>query len=114
MKNIDFLPERYHERDLKRKAAIWQFALLLGFGGLMLASTIGQIVMKRAVQTSLSELTESRIEANLKRQRVALLKQQLGSSEEVAELADGSPFHVRTRWPPSRRRAVPVSAAAPG
>ena len=42
MKNIDFLPDRYQERDLKRKATLWQYALLLGFGSVLLAATLGQ------------------------------------------------------------------------
>jgi Tfp pilus assembly protein PilN len=95
MKNIDFLPERYRERNLKRKAAIWQYALLLGFGGLLMAATLGQLAMKRSVRASLAELKQSRIETNLKRESVALLRQQLGSSEEVAALYT----YLRHPWP---------------
>ncbi|MBC8356506.1 MAG: hypothetical protein H8E66_31380 [Planctomycetes bacterium] len=95
MKNIDFLPERYRERDLKRRAAIWQYALLFGFGGVLLAATIGQFAMKRSLQTSLSELKESRIATNVKRERVKLLKQQLGETDEIAALYT----YLRHPWP---------------
>jgi len=95
MKNIDFLPERYRERDLKRKAAIWQYALLLGFGGLLVAATLGQLAIKRSLRASLAELKQSRIDTNLKRESVALLKQQLGSSEEIAALYT----YLRHPWP---------------
>jgi len=95
MKNIDFLPERYHERDLKRKAAIWQYALLLGFGGLLLAATLGQFAIKRSLRASLAELKEPRIHTKLKRGSVELLKQQLGNTEEVAALYT----YLRYPWP---------------
>ena len=95
MKNIDFLPERYHERDLKRKAAIWQYALLLGFGGLLLAATLGQFAIKRSLKASLAELKPSRIDTNLKREQVTLLKQRLGNTEEVAALYT----YLRHPWP---------------
>ncbi|MEO8494784.1 MAG: hypothetical protein ABI614_06920 [Planctomycetota bacterium] len=67
MKNINFLPERYHERDLERKAAIWQYAILLGFGSLLLAATIGQLAIKRSLQASLAELKQARIDTKVKR-----------------------------------------------
>ncbi|HUG70389.1 MAG TPA: PilN domain-containing protein [Pirellulaceae bacterium] len=95
MKNINFLPERYHERDLKRKAAIWQYAILAGFGGLLLAATFGQLAMKRSLQASLRELEPTRIEAKVKRERVQLLQQQLNSTEEVAALYT----YLRHPWP---------------
>ncbi len=95
MKNIDFLPERYQERALKRKAAIWQYALLLGFGGLLLAATIGQFAIKHSLRTSLAELKQSRIDTNLKRGAVELLKQELGSTEEEAALYT----YLRHPWP---------------
>lgn len=95
MKNINFLPERYHERDLKRKAAIWQYAILASFGGLLLAATLGQLAMKRSLQASLRELEPTRIEVKLKRERVQLLQQQLNSTEEVAALYT----YLRHPWP---------------
>lgn len=95
MKNIDFLPERYRERDLNRKATIWQCALLAGFGGLLLAASFGQLAMKRSLQSELHELEPSRIDANLKRERVEILKQRLGSSEEIAALYT----YLRHPWP---------------
>lgn len=95
MKNINFLPERYHERDLKRKAAIWQYALLLGFGSLLLAATIGQFAIKRSLRASLAELKASRIDTDVKRGRVELLKRKLGSSEEIAALYT----YLRHPWP---------------
>jgi hypothetical protein len=95
MKSIDFLPERYHERDLNRKAAIWQYAILAGFGGLLLAATFGQFAMKRSLQASLRELEPSRIEANVKRERAQLLKQRLTTTEQVAALYT----YLRHPWP---------------
>ena len=95
MKNIDFLPDRYQERDLKRKATLWQYALLLGFGSVLLAATLGQFVMKRSLQASLAELKQGRIETNLKRERVQLLKQQLGNTEPVAALFT----YLQHPWP---------------
>ena len=95
MKNINFLPERYHERDLKRQAALWQYALLLGFGGLLLAATLGQFAIKRSLHASLDELKESRISTNLKRETVKLLNQQLETTEEIAALYT----YLRHPWP---------------
>ena len=95
MKNIDFLPERYHERDLKRKAAIWQYSLLIGFGGMLLAATIGQLAIKRSLEASLAELKPSRIDTNVKRERSQLLRQQLDSAEQSAALYT----YLRHPWP---------------
>ena len=95
MKNIDFLPERYHERELKRKAKIWQYALLLGFAVLLLAATLGQFAIRRSLQASLAELRQARMKTNLKRERVKSLTQQLASTEEVAALYT----YLRHPWP---------------
>ena len=95
MKSIDFLPERYRERDLKRKAALWQYALAAGFGGLLLAATIGQISIKRSLQADLAKLNPSSIQTQMKRARVKALKQQLGNSEQSAALYT----YLRHPWP---------------
>ena len=115
MKNIDFIPKRYHERDLKRKAAIWRYALLLGFGGLLLAATLGQFVMQRSLQARLAELNQAHIDTHLKRERVTLLKQQLGTTEEVAALYT----YLRHPWPRTQLLAqtielLPESVALQG
>ena len=39
MKNVDFLPTRYHERDLRRQAQIWRYLVLLAFGSVICAAT---------------------------------------------------------------------------
>ena len=106
MKNIDFLPERYHERDLKRRAAIWQYAILIGFGGLLLAATGGQFAIKRSLQASLGELTPSRIDTNLKRDSVKLLQRRLGNTEELAALYT----YLHHPWP---RTQLIASVTAP-
>lgn len=95
MKSINFLPERYHERDLKRKAAFWQTAILMGFGGLLLAATLGQFAMKRSLQASLKELEQGRIDTKIKRDRVQLLQQQLGDQDQAAALYT----YLRHPWP---------------
>src|SRR3990167_8788255 len=95
MKNIDFLPERYRERDLKRRAAIWQYAILAAFGGVLLVATLGQLAMKRSLHSSLREREGSRSEAKLKRERIAILEKQLESNEEVAALYT----YLRHPWP---------------
>ncbi len=106
MQNIDFLPERYRERDLKRKAAVWQYALLLGFGGVLMAATAGQFMIKRSLEASVVELKQSRIDAKLKRDQVQLLEQQLGNKEQVAALYT----YLRHPWP---RTQVLVSITNP-
>ncbi len=95
MQNIDFLPERYRERDLNRKAAAWQYALLLGFGGLLMAATAGQFVIKRSLEASVVELKQPCIDAKLKREQVKLLEKRLGNKEDVAALYT----YLRHPWP---------------
>jgi Tfp pilus assembly protein PilN len=95
MQNIDFLPDRYREREQKRKAAIWQYGLFLMLGAMLLAASLGQFAIKRSLQTSLDDLSESRLTTQSKRERVTLLKRQLGSSEERAELYT----YLRHPWP---------------
>ncbi|MCA9121093.1 MAG: hypothetical protein H6822_17625 [Planctomycetaceae bacterium] len=95
MNKINFLPERYHERDLKRKAAVWQYAILLGFGGLLLVATLGQFAMKKSLQVSMRDLQQDLIATKLKRERVQLLKQELGDKEQAAALYT----YLRHPWP---------------
>ena len=114
MQNIDFLPERYRERDLNRKAAVWQYALLLGFGGVLMAATAGQFMIKRSLQASVADLKQSRIDAKLKREKVQLLEKQLGNKEEFAAASSLNPYTMLRQYagqkiPPGQGRSIKIN-----
>ena len=95
MKTIDFLPSRYHENDVRRKATLWRFVLLLSFGGVICAATLGQLAIKRSVRAHLDKLrAQHRVAAETK-ERVAELEKELMEVEEVAELY----IYLRHPWP---------------
>ena len=95
MKNIDFLPSRYRERDARRQATIWRITLLLSFGGFLCAATIAQVALKRTVQASLAEHKKTYAAAKLKTERQKALELKLANLEERAELYT----YLRHPWP---------------
>jgi Tfp pilus assembly protein PilN len=95
MKNIDFLPQRYHESDIRRKVVIWRCVLLLSFGGVLSAATIGQFALKRSAQERLSAQKESYQQAHSKTLRIAALQQQLEGLQEQAALYT----YLQHPWP---------------
>ncbi len=46
MHDIDFLPSKYREQNTARKARVWQFAVLLLFGGVIVATAAGQYLLR--------------------------------------------------------------------
>jgi hypothetical protein len=86
MKDIDFLPNRFRERDRLRRAAACRIAAL----ALVLATLIGvhiiQLAVRQSLQKQLAELTESYSQATVSNARLERLRRDLASSREFAEL----------------------------
>jgi Tfp pilus assembly protein PilN len=95
MKNIDFLPSRYHENDARRQAMLWRWILLLSFGGVIGTATLGQLAIKQSVQSELDKLQAQHHKAAETKERVAVLEKELTQVEEVAELY----IYLRHPWP---------------
>lgn len=98
MKTVDFLPTRYHENDVRRKATAWRYMLLLTFGGAILAATFGQLAVKRSVQVSLDELRSQHREAAAIKETATQLEGELLQTEEIAALYT----YLRHPWPRSQ------------
>jgi len=95
MKTIDFLPTRYHENDVRRQAILWRWILMLSFGGVIGAATLGQLAIKRGVRADLDKLRAQHRAAAETKEQVAALEKELKQVEEVAELY----IYLRHPWP---------------
>ena len=95
MKEIDFLPKHYHERDVRRRATIWRYVVLLLFGGVLCAATLGQFALRQSVQASLNSHQKAYREAKQKNQQIAALHQEIAELEESAQLYT----YLRHPWP---------------
>lgn len=98
MKNVDFLPTRYHERDLRRQAQIWRYLVLLAFGSVICAATLGQLVLKQAAQARVVAFQQVHFEAQQKQARLKQLQTDLAATAQVAELY----VYLQHPWPCSQ------------
>lgn len=105
MKKVDFLPARYHENDVRRKATIWRYVLLLTFGGIICAATFGQLAIKHGVRSQLAALRGQHQSASGVKEAATVLDQELRQTEEVAELYT----YLRHPWPRTQLLAYVTS-----
>jgi len=112
MKTVDFLPARYHENDLRRKATAWRYVLVLMFGGAIGAATFGQFAIKRTVRLQLAELRAQHQAASGVKETAAMLEKELRWTEEISALYT----YLRHPWPRTQllacvARSLPESVA---
>ncbi len=95
MKQINFLPNRYHEQGVKRKSRIWRAVLVALFGGVCLATAIGQRFLRTAVAEQVDAVATEHTKAQMTNERYNLVQNELRSWRAEAELFT----FLRHPWP---------------
>lgn len=95
MKQIDFLPTRYHDQGVKRRSQIWRYLLVVLFGGVCAATAVGQHVLRRAVALQIEQVATQHISAEAADKRFHALQAELLEVQAEAELYT----FLRHPWP---------------
>ncbi len=98
MKTIDFLPERYRQRTMLRRARSWWGICAAIFGAVIVISSGSQGFFHRAVKNQLRDLEPVSRIAEEQDQRFAALRRDVLKKEETAALY----AYLRHPWPRSR------------
>jgi hypothetical protein len=86
MKDIDFLPARFRERDRLRRAAAGRIATLALVWAAVIGAHIAQSAVRRSLQTQLAELTEPYSHAAVNSATLERLRREVASCREFAQL----------------------------
>jgi Tfp pilus assembly protein PilN len=86
MKDIDFLPNRYHEQGARRKAQAWRIMLLILFGGVCAASAVGQQFVRRSVESQIDAIAPAYASADATNRLLEKLQEELKSADSEAAL----------------------------
>ena len=95
MKNIDFLPQRYRDNNVRRKAGLWRFVVVLCLGGTVAAASLGQFAYRGTVKKQLAEIQPLLAQAQASEAELAQLRSELTHVSHTATLY----AVVQTPWP---------------
>jgi len=95
MKEIDFLPAAYRERNAVHKARLCQLTMVLAFGGMILLAAGYQIVLYRTAKHDLALITVQHEDAIAKTTQLATLRLEVEKEREFAELYT----YLKYPWP---------------
>lgn len=95
MKDIDFLPAKYHEAAAVRQAKWWRMAVIAAFAAIIGIAAVGQLGIQRHVRNELEALLPQYNAALQETQRLAQADQSLRTGRAEAELMT----YLRHPWP---------------
>lgn len=106
MKNIDFLPNAYRERNALRHARAWWGVVVLIFGTVILATASVQFTWRRGVQAELDAIEPQYLAAKQRDLELTSLQKQIQAASEAAGLYT----YLQHPWP---RTQILASIAGP-
>jgi hypothetical protein len=106
MKNVDFLPARYREKNAQRKTQAWRGGVAAAFAGLLAAGWLGQLEIRSLVQAQLDDVRRQYDHVTDQGRKIAALQSELREARAEAELLT----YLRHPWP---RTQLLASIAAP-
>lgn len=95
MKEINFLPERYHDEAIKRQGKLWHLAVIVLFGSIISATALFQFAARRRVDTQLAQLAPQYSAAEQTTAELARLQKELDDVGVTAQLF----VYLEGRWP---------------
>lgn len=106
MKNIDFLPDMYRQRDALRRARVWWGAVVVIFGVAIGSAASAQYLLKRSIQRDLAAIQPQHLAAQARVQELTQLQAQIAASSRSARLVTW----LEHPWPRSQILAGIVQA----
>src|SRR5687767_15156197 len=98
MKNIDFLPEVYRQRQELHQARIWWGIVVLIFSVAIGSTAAAQRYLRRSIQTEIDDLATQFDEAQKQVRRLAQLQAENRTAGELAGLVT----YLEQPWPRTR------------
>lgn len=105
MKDIDFLPARYHERRSARKSHVWRVVVVAAFGAAVGATAVGQYLLRQSVASQVEAVERQHLLAQAKTRQFTQLERQLKEVRASAQLL----AYLRHPWPKTRILAMLAS-----
>lgn len=102
MKDIDFLPARYHQRTRLRRAMAWRVAALGVLAAIVLVVHGGQLAMRRSLKQQLLAIAQQHVKAMEVTSRSQRLQTDLAAGQQYAELYT----YLQYPWPPTQLLAA--------
>jgi Tfp pilus assembly protein PilN len=95
MKEIDFLPAAYREKNAVQTERLCQLAMVVTFGAIIGLAACFQVALYRAAQQDLTRITPQHDDALAKATQLAALHAEVNQSREFAELYT----YLKYPWP---------------
>ncbi|MBI1901784.1 MAG: hypothetical protein HYS13_11825 [Planctomycetia bacterium] len=95
MKNIDFLPEGYRQKTVRRNDWLWRVLVVVAFVALIAAATWIQQVRRRSAEAQLAGAKQSEEAVNFQLQTLRGLQEKLSAMRQHAELI----AYLHHPWP---------------
>ncbi|HEV7225856.1 MAG TPA: PilN domain-containing protein [Pirellulales bacterium] len=106
MKDLDFLPARYREKNAQRKTRAWRGVVLAMFSALLAAGSLGQLEFRRLIEAHLETVRQQYGQVANTGKELAALEGELRAARAEAELLT----YLRRPWP---RTQLLAAIAAP-
>jgi hypothetical protein len=95
MKDLDFLPARYREKNAQRKTRAWRAAVLAMFSALLAAGSLGQLEFRRLIEAHLQTVRQQYDQVLHTGKELTALQAELRAARAEAELLT----YLRRPWP---------------
>jgi hypothetical protein len=109
MKNIDFLPEIYHERMALRQARVWWGIVVLIFGAAIASTATAQYLLKRSIQRQYDDLAPEFVAAQEQVKRLGQAQAENRTAGQWAALIT----YLEQPWPRSQLVAEAIRPLPP-
>lgn len=106
MKQIDFLPQRYRDQHVRRKAGTWRLLVCALFGGAIVVASLGQFWHRGQVQARIVEIQPLLAESQALSDRLAQMQGELTRVTHKANVC----ALLNSRW---RRTQIVASIVKP-
>lgn len=105
MLQIDFLPSRFRQETVHRKANVWRILVAVVFAAALLASAVYQQLLRHGTERELARVGEVYEQANALASRLAGLQNRLRQADAEADLLT----YLRHPWPTSQLLAAALA-----
>lgn len=110
MQNIEFLPQRYRDKDARRKVGVWRLAVVALLGGLVAAAALFQFRQKQQVRDKIDQAQPLYLAAQTKAAQLQQLQSVLASEQAKATLC----AYLQHPWPRTQLLAAVAGAMPEG
>ena len=105
MKQIDFLPARYRQETVHRKANVWRILVAARFAAVLLTSAVYQQLLRRGTEQDLARVSRVYDQTQAVASQLAAVQGRVREADAEAELLT----YLRHPWPSSQLLAAALA-----